>query len=134
MLSTLLALSISSLIDVVMPLQLEASSQQEHTASETLPMFTGRSPKAAKVLVLWRYWRVRAAIASFCGAGSRTLVAHNRVRWTVGMHRELVCSFFPYPLEYHLPHTLASSLRISRVPHHAGLHGWDIHIGKYGRS
>ena len=94
---------------LAMPLQIEASSQLEHTASETPPMFTGKSPKSARVLVLWRYWRVRAAIASFCSAGSRTLVAHNRVRWTVGMHRELVRTFFPYPIVHPSPCILASS-------------------------
>ena len=85
----------SHLLVVVMSLEVGASSQEGHTSTETPPMFTGKTPKAAKVLALWRYWRVRAAIASFCDGGSRALVAHNRVRWTVGMHRELVHTTLP---------------------------------------
>lgn len=98
-----------SSIGAVMSLEVGTSSGQKQMPPETPPMFTGKPSKGVRVLALWRYWRVRAAIASFCDAGSPILVAHNRVRWTVGMHRELVRTFFPYPIVHPSPCILASS-------------------------
>ena len=66
------------------------------------PAFTGNAPTAAKALALYRYGRVLTAIAAYTDPVDINIKTKTRMRWTVGMHRELVC-FFIYPtvLETH---------------------------------
>ena len=60
------------------------------------PAFTGNAPTAAKALALYRYGRVLTAIAAHTDPVDINIKTKTRMRWTVGLHRELVC--FPHIL------------------------------------
>ena len=55
------------------------------------PRFTGNAPLQVQVLAAFRYARVMNAINSFSEGMDIQLRIMNRDRWTVGLHRELVC-------------------------------------------
>ena len=55
------------------------------------PRFIGTAPMQVQVLAAFRYARVMNAINSFPDGMNIQLRIMNRDRWTVGLHRELVC-------------------------------------------
>ena len=55
------------------------------------PRFTGSSPMQAKALAVWRYIRIIKAINAFEDGEDIQLRVISRVRWSVGIHREMVC-------------------------------------------
>ena len=54
------------------------------------PRFTGNAPTQARALALWRYTRVMSAVNAFEDGIDLRLRIIARVRWSIGLHRELV--------------------------------------------
>ena len=54
------------------------------------PLFTGNSPMGAQAVALYRYCRVMVAITAYEDPIDIQARINERMRWTVGMHRELV--------------------------------------------
>ena len=55
------------------------------------PRFTGSAPMQARALVVWRYRRIMKAINAFEDGVDIQRRVIGRVRWSVGIHREMVC-------------------------------------------
>ena len=78
---------------VVPYLQRVRDSTSEH--GET-PLFAGNAPMGTRAVALFRYCRVMSAIGAYTDSADVEVRINNRMRWTVGMHCELVCSLlFP---------------------------------------
>ena len=54
------------------------------------PRFTGNAPTQARALALWRYTCVMSAVNAFEDGIDLRLRIIVRVRWSIGLHRELV--------------------------------------------
>ena len=54
------------------------------------PLFTGNAPIGAEAVALFRYCRTMVAIAAYEDPVDIQARINERMRWTVGMHRELV--------------------------------------------
>ena len=72
---------------VVPYLQRVRDSTSEH--GET-PLFAGNAPMGTRAVALFRYCRVMSAIGAYTDSADVEVRINNRMRWTVGMHRELV--------------------------------------------
>ena len=59
------------------------------------PRFTGNAPTQAQAVALWRYIRIMKAINAFEDGSCLKLRVISRVRWSVGIHREMVCIVLP---------------------------------------
>ena len=60
------------------------------TSSDEEPLFTGNAPMGAQAVALYRYCRVMVAIMAYEDPIDIQARINERMRWTVGMHRELV--------------------------------------------
>ena len=60
------------------------------------PLFTGNAPMGAQAVALYRYCRTMEAMGAYDEPSNIHVVIRQRMRWTVGMHCELVWSLlFP---------------------------------------
>ena len=62
----------------------------DRDATPQPPRFTGNAPTQARALALWRYTRVMSAVNAFEDGIDLRLRIIVRVRWSIGLHRELV--------------------------------------------
>lgn len=76
-------------------LQIALESPPPSPPPADAPLFTGNAPQAAKALALFRYGRVVTAMAAYKDPVDINIKIMQRMRWTVGMHRELVCFILP---------------------------------------
>ena len=60
-------------------------------------LFTGNAPMGTQAVALFRYCRVMTAIGAYEEEVDIQVRVNKRMRWTVGMHRELVRLIFFNP-------------------------------------
>ena len=74
---------------------LEPTDRDGSSPTPKPPRFTGSSPMQARALAVWRYIRIIKAINAFQDGDDIRLRIISRVRWSVGIHREMVRIVFP---------------------------------------
>ena len=70
---------------------MEPTDRDASSSTPKPPRFTGSAPMQARALAVWRYIQIIKAINAFEDGVDIQRRVIGRVRWSVGIHREMVC-------------------------------------------